>query len=319
MIKESLRKEPLISICILNYNWKNRLQKVIPSILSQKYSNSEILLLDNWSTDNSLDYISQFNEIKIIRSSTNLWTSWWRNKLSNYAKWDYLLFIDNDIELTSKYFVADMINMYIALKKVNIWVIVPIVKTIDEEIYCEAWLYYNKIVRENFKDIYRKWYIKKPGFAAGVFFIEKKIFINLWRFDEKYPYNMDDNDFSMRLYTRWYSIYVNTNQYVIHHWIETRTTPKLIWRRHQYYFCGLMRALLKNYRVKNLLIWCPIILGQSCIKACKLSIIYKSILPLKWFFISVKTFFIDLKDTLRKRSYIQSTREEEEDIFLKIE
>jgi hypothetical protein len=80
-----------------------------------------------------------------------------------------------------------------------------------------------------------------------------------------------------------------------------------------------MRALLKNYRVKNLFIWIPIISGHSCMKACRLSIIYKSIRPLKGFFTSVKNFFKDLNDTLNTRKYIQNLRKEKEDIFLKIE
>ena len=250
----SLNKYPLISVCILNHNWENRLPKSIPSIISQDYPNLEILLLDNWSTDNSIEYIKQFKELKIIPNKSNLWTSWWRNKLANYAKWEYIFFIDNDLELTTKSFILDMIKAYINLEKQKIWVLIPIFKMINDDTHCEAWLYYNKIKKTKFEDAYKKWCIKVPGFAATGFLIKKEIFFNLWCFDEKYPYNMDDNDFSMRLYIMWYTIFVNTNLYAIHHGIETRTTAKGIWRRHQYYFCGLMRVRQWSADIKTLML-----------------------------------------------------------------
>lgn len=309
---------PLISICILNWNGAERLPKSIPSILSQDYPNIEFLFLDNWSTDKSLDYISQFKEIKIIKNKTNLWTSGWRNKLANSAKWEYLFFIDNDVELTEKNFVSSLFHDYCKLKNEKIWIIFPIFRLHNDEIYCDTWLYSHKVVKEKFTNVHKKWCIKKPWFPATAFIIQKKIFLDLWCFDERYPYNMDDYDFSMRLYNMWYTIFLDTNLYAIHHWIETRTTAKWIWWRYQYYFCGLMRSIIKNYKIKNLLIWTPIIFWRSFIKAFKFSIKYKSTLPLKWFFTSIKYFFRDLTDTLRQRKYWQNKRIVNDDYFLKI-
>ena len=266
-----------------------------------------------------MEYVKQFKEIKIIQNYSNLWTSWWRNKIANYAKWEYIFFIDNDVELTSKSFISDMLKAYTDLELENIWVLVPIFRMENDNLYCEAWLYYNKVKKIKFEDVYEKWYMKVPGFATTAFLISKKIFFELWCFDEKYPYNMDDNDFSMRLYIMWYTIFVNLNLYAIHHWVETRTTAKWIWWRYQYYFCGLMRAILKNYTLKNLLLYTPIIFWWSFTKSCKNSIKYCSLLPLKWFFLSVKNFFKDLPDTLKERRYWQMKRKVEDDYYLRIQ
>lgn len=311
-------ENPLISVCILNWNWEGRLPKAIPSILLQEYDNLEFLFLDNWSTDKSLEYIEQFKEIKIIKNKTNLWISGWRNKLAKAAKWKYILFIDNDVELTRKDFINQILKDYLNLKNENIWIIFPIVRLAGQEINCEVWLYYNKLQNVIFKDVYKKWYVKKPWFLWTIFFIEKNIFFDLWCFDEKYLYNMDDQDFSMRMYNMWYTIFVDTNLYIIHHWVEMRTTAKGIWWRYQYYFCWLMRAMLKNYKSKNILKWWILVPWWSFVKAFKLSIKYKSFLPLKWFFISVKNFFRDLSDTLNQRKYWQKCRKIREDIFLDI-
>ena len=313
------KENPLVSVCILNWNWEDRLPKAIPSILSQNYNNLEFLFLDNWSTDKSLEYISQYKEIKIIKCDSNLWISWWRNKLAKQAKWEYILFVDNDVELTSNDFVSQILHDYMKLKSENIWIIFPIVKLFGNNDICEVWLYYNKLQNVKFKDIYKKWYIQKPWFLWTIFFIEKKIFFDLWCFDEKYPYNMDDQDFSMRLYNMWYTIFVDTYLYVIHHWVEMRTTAKGIWWRYQYYFCWLMRAMLKNYKLKNIIKWGLLIPWWSFIKASKFSVKYKSMLPLKWFFTSVKFFFRDLSDTLEQRKYWQKVRKVEQDAFLDVE
>lgn len=311
-------ENPLISVCILNWNWEERLPKAIPSILSQEYNNLEFLFLDNWSTDRSLEYVEQFKEIKIIKNKTNLWISGWRNKLAKFAKWEYILFIDNDVELITRDFLSQIFKDYISLKDRNIWILFPIVRLEGQKTNCEVWLYYNKLQNVKFKNVYKKWYIQKPWFLWTIFFIEKNTFFDLWCFDKKYIYNMDDHDFSMRLYNMWYTIFVDTNLYVIHHWVEMRTTAKGIWWRYQYYFCWLMRAILKNYTLKNVILYSPMILCWSFTKACKYSIKYKSILPLKWFFISMKNFFRDLPDTLNQRKYWQKSRKIKNDIFLEI-
>ena len=313
-----MQENPLISICILNYNWESRLPKAIPSILSQNYSNLEILFLDNWSTDKSIDYVSQFKEIKVVNSSTNLWISGWRNELAKEAKWEYILFIDNDVELTTNDFIFQLFKDYLLLKKENIWIIFPIIRPENDNINCDMGLYFNKFQNVKFKDVYKKWCIRKPWFLWWIFLINTKVFFDLWWFDEKYLFNIDDNDFSMRLYNMWYSIYVDTNLYVIHHWVEMRQTLEGIWWRYQYYFCWMMRAVLKNYKMKNILKWWWLVLWWAFIKAFKFSIRYKSIVPLRS---SVKSFWIfleDLSDTLSLRKICQAQRVLDKDLFLNI-
>ena len=165
---------PLISVCILNHNWEERLPKAMPSILSQEYPNLEYLFLDNWSTDKSLDYISQFKEIQIIKNKTNLWISWWRNKLANIAKWEYILFIDNDVELITNNFISKILEDHLLLTDKNIWIIFPIVRLENDDINCEVWLYYTKLQDVKFMDVYGKWYIQKPWFLWTIYFMEKK-------------------------------------------------------------------------------------------------------------------------------------------------
>jgi GT2 family glycosyltransferase len=64
-----------LSIIIVNWNGKKWLEKCISSILSQSYSNFEIIFVDNASTDGSIEYLNEHfpdPRIKIVKSPTNL-------------------------------------------------------------------------------------------------------------------------------------------------------------------------------------------------------------------------------------------------------
>jgi len=66
---------PLVSVIIPNYNHARFLSQRIESVLNQTYSNFEVIILDDNSTDESLDIIKYYKEnphiTSIIKSSQN--------------------------------------------------------------------------------------------------------------------------------------------------------------------------------------------------------------------------------------------------------
>ena len=62
--------EPLVSVCVPNYNYGQYLEHCLDSILSQTYPNIEVYFRDNQSTDNSYDialsYRKKFEKKDII-------------------------------------------------------------------------------------------------------------------------------------------------------------------------------------------------------------------------------------------------------------
>ena len=63
----------LISIIIVNWNGKKWLGKCITSLQRQTYNNFEIILVDNNSTDGSIEYVkNKFPKVITIRSKKNL-------------------------------------------------------------------------------------------------------------------------------------------------------------------------------------------------------------------------------------------------------
>ena len=89
----------LLSIIIPIYNVEKYLQKCIESVLSQDINDYELLLIDDSSTDNSLniakDYENRVN-VKIIEKNKNSGLSDTRNIGLKEANGKYILFLDSD-------------------------------------------------------------------------------------------------------------------------------------------------------------------------------------------------------------------------------
>ena len=63
-----MQKKPLVSILIANYNSSPYIQYCIDSLNSQTYKNLEIIFFDDNSSDNSLEIIKQFSNVKVIEN-----------------------------------------------------------------------------------------------------------------------------------------------------------------------------------------------------------------------------------------------------------
>ena len=91
-------EKPLISIIIPVYNASIYVGNTIENLLTQKI-NKEIILINDGSTDNSLEVINEYkNKSECIRiiNQVNQGVSAARNNGIINAKGDYLLFIDSD-------------------------------------------------------------------------------------------------------------------------------------------------------------------------------------------------------------------------------
>ena len=87
----------LISIIIPVYNCEKYIDDAIESILSQDYSQLEIIVVDDGSTDNSAKIIKSYNNPKIkYLYQENLGPAAARNKGIKFASGDFIAFLDAD-------------------------------------------------------------------------------------------------------------------------------------------------------------------------------------------------------------------------------
>lgn len=84
-----------ISIVIPNYNGGKYLRQCLDSIVSQSYLNKEIIVVDGYSTDDSLGIIESYNNITLVMAEPNGEADA-INKGMNYAHGGILTFMDSD-------------------------------------------------------------------------------------------------------------------------------------------------------------------------------------------------------------------------------
>lgn len=92
-------KSPLISVIIAIYNPGKHLRTCLDSITGQTYKNLEIILVDDGSTDQSLDICKEYAEKDsriIVHHKENSGVSATRNAGIRLAHGDYFSFIDSD-------------------------------------------------------------------------------------------------------------------------------------------------------------------------------------------------------------------------------
>lgn len=95
-----MTNDKLVSIIIPVYNASRFLEETINSIQEQTYSNWEAIFIDDCSSDNSYDIIKQYQKndkrIKVIKNKINNGVAISRNNGIDYAKGEYLCFLDAD-------------------------------------------------------------------------------------------------------------------------------------------------------------------------------------------------------------------------------
>ena len=92
-------ENPLVSIIIPTYNAEKYLEKMLNSIFEQTYTEWEIILIDDVSTDDTkklVEKVTYRRNIRIVQSSDKLYTPGARNKGITLSKGKYIAFLDAD-------------------------------------------------------------------------------------------------------------------------------------------------------------------------------------------------------------------------------
>lgn len=90
---------PEISVIIVNYNGKDLLKACLESIQNQSYKNLGIIVVDNASTDGSVEYVRNlFPYVKVLPLSENYGFAKANGEGLKIAHGDYIMLLNNDIE-----------------------------------------------------------------------------------------------------------------------------------------------------------------------------------------------------------------------------
>ena len=97
-----------ISVIIVSYNSESFIEKCIVSVLKNLLTNAEVIVLDNASTDKTLEVLSKLKvkseKLKVIESKINLGFAKGNNLASKEASGEYLFFLNPDTEIEKPIF-----------------------------------------------------------------------------------------------------------------------------------------------------------------------------------------------------------------------
>lgn len=126
-------RNPLISVIVPFYNSEEYLEEAVVSVIEQDYRELEIILVDDFSTDNSLQLAEDLrirdSRIRILRQPENRGVGPSRNYGVENASGEYLIFLDSD-----DYFKPGALNLlWQAAVREDMDVVIGSCDQVDEE------------------------------------------------------------------------------------------------------------------------------------------------------------------------------------------
>jgi GT2 family glycosyltransferase len=218
-----------VSIIILTYKTRDLTKKCIDSILLNTKENYEIILVDNASEDGSLDLAREYdrthNHIRLVENDTNYGFSKGNNIGVKFAKYNKLLFLNNDVEVINSNWLSSLKNLVNHDPKIAIvgskllfpnkliqhaGVVVVNDESLDISISC-CHRYYKT------KDNNELLAYECQAVTGACLLIRKELFQKVSGFDEAYWNGYEDMDLCFKIRELGYKVVYEPKSVLIHH------------------------------------------------------------------------------------------------------
>lgn len=262
-----MTNNPLVSVIIPNFNGQKFLPVCLSSLFRSSYTNFEIIVIDDCSTDGSLEVLKKFAKIKLLQNSHNQGASASRNNALTQARGEIVAFLDNDTRVEKKW-LEELIRPLISSKS-------------DIGATCSKTLIYQhpKIISTAGLLLvpHTGWGIARGGMAkdgiakwdqeaetvsiSAALAVKKSVIDQIGEFDEKLAVHTEDLDFCWRIWLAGYKIlYIPTSR--VYHWSKNQEErAKLMAATKSFVYFHInkntFRTLLKNYSWTWLLKYLP--------------------------------------------------------------
>lgn len=95
---------PSVAVVILNWNGKALLEQFLPSVLQSKYDNLQLIVGDNASTDQSVDFVkTNYPDVKLIINDHNYGFAEGYRKILEQVEADYYVLLNSDVEVPANW------------------------------------------------------------------------------------------------------------------------------------------------------------------------------------------------------------------------
>jgi hypothetical protein len=191
-----------VSIVSCSYKTKEMTLNFISELKKLEYKNIEIIIVDDGSNDETAESIKKkFKEVIIIKNEKNLGFSKANNVGIKKTSGKYIILINNDLNFPDKKIISKLINVFKAYEKIGI-------------LFCKVVGLDGKIQnRVKTPEIEHKVNIG----GGPLMFFDASTIKKVNGFDEGFsPAYYEDNDLSLRLIKKGYSLIYTPKTWVIH-------------------------------------------------------------------------------------------------------
>ncbi|MDG5815009.1 glycosyltransferase family 2 protein [Chitinispirillales bacterium ANBcel5] len=256
--KNSTNNLPLVSLLILNWNGEDLLEECIDSLRKTEYCAIEIIIVDNASTDKSVEIISQYKDIRLVVNSTNLGYSAGNNVGFQHARGKYVVTLNNDMIVEPNW-----LNSPIKFLEKNPGI--GVISCRQMNYYCREkidGLYHTikadlSLMPYGFKTTFNSnmTLTSKPGYVisanGGSAIIRKSLIDQLGGFDPDFFAYMEETDFCLRAFLHGWKCLYDPEAVVYHR--EGYSFKKINALRYYYRERNRIWLLYKNYPTQLLL------------------------------------------------------------------
>lgn len=261
--------QPKVSIIIVHYNGIKILENCLNSLKNTNYKNYEVIVVDNNSSDESVDFIKNnyLNYLSLIQNKENLGFAVGNNVALKTVKSDYVVLLNNDTEVEENWLnelvkIAESDSSIGALQPKLLSLKNP--KFFDYSGAAGGYLdrYGYAICRGRVFDSIEKdtgqYNDMVEIFWAGgaAIFLRNKVLSETGLLDEDFYAHFEEIDLCWRIHLKGYKI-MNVPASVVYHLSGGTPNPKKLFLNHR----NSLLTLLKNYSFENLCIYFPIRLG----------------------------------------------------------
>jgi len=211
--------EQKTSIIIPTFNKWDYTKQVIEGIQKLTNKNYEIIIIDNASSDETIEALKKYNKVKVISNSENLGFPKAVNQGILEAQGDYILLANNDIVVTDGWLER---MLEIAEAHPEIGIVGPISNSVSGRQFDKNAKY------ESIEDMH-KYAAKVKKEKKGQFFqfprvaflctlIKKEVIDKIGGLDERFsPGNFEDDDFCLRAQMAGYKTVIATDVFIHHY------------------------------------------------------------------------------------------------------
>jgi len=310
--------QPKVTAIILNWNGKEFLLNCFKSIFKNDYKNFDVILLDNGSTDGSIEFMKkhffdyiQNKKLKIVVSKNNLGFAGGNNEAYKHVSKNtkYVLLLNNDT-LVNKNLISELVKLIRSDSKIGG------VSSIDNNIkdFYQKYWYADTLSGEGIHykttDNKNKDFFESIGIAGCCFMFRKDLIKK--PFDDDYFAYAEDGYLSKLLILKGYKLMYSTKTY-FHHFTES--TKKRSKKLNKFLlFHGTKNKLMNLflfYETKSLIKMFPLIAISQLIQLVFIPSRIPFTFKAYWWLITHSN------EIKKKRKFIQSQRAISDKEFIK--